>query len=191
MRPNIGLQKTWSVCSQFWITYTQHFIYASKNPWVILYYSEIQTCLMPLYLNNNHFVNWQLVIDGLDWMGWYEDKVLCLGDVFKETLNSYTGYLIYHSISTIQHEWQRISHTSAGMHILILWVFSWLNAVSIPWWPSIACSPIGQKWYNCESISIPLLVSRNNSDSLLVFCYQKLHSTFSSCFAVEVALSFS
>ena len=83
--------------------------------------------------NNNHFVNWQVVIDGLDRMGWYVDKVLCLGDVFKETLNSYTSwYLIYHSISTLQDEWQGISHTTAGMHILILWLFSWF----IHMWPS-------------------------------------------------------
>ena len=75
--------------------------------------------------NNNHFVNWQVVIDGLDRMGWYVDKLLCLGDVFKETLNSYTGYLIYHSLSTLQ-VWVTRDQPFQCWHafILFLWLFS-------------------------------------------------------------------
>ena len=94
-----------------------------------------------------------------------------------------------------KYECQGSSHTSAGMHILILWLFSWFQRM----WPSrddhqlnvLQSAKNVQKWYNCESITIPLLVPRNNSDSLLIFCCQKLYITFSSCFAVKVALSLS
>ena len=96
-----------------------------------------------LYNNNNHFVNWQVVIDGLDRMGWYVDKVLCLGDVFKETLNSYTGFLIYHSISTLQ-VWVTSDQSDQCWHAYFNSVII-LSHVTILWWPSIECSPIGQK----------------------------------------------
>ena len=82
--------------------------------------------------NNNHFVNSQVVIDGLDRMGWYVDKLLCLGDVFKETLNSYTGCLIYHSSSTLQ-VWVTRDQSYQCWHafILFLWLVSWFKGM----WP--------------------------------------------------------
>ena len=99
-----------------------------------------------LFITTIIFVNWQVVIVGLDQMGWYVDKVLCLGDLSKETLNSYTGYLIYHSISTLQ-VWVTRDQSHQCWHAYFNSVINLLvkTHVTIPWWPSIECSPIGQK----------------------------------------------
>ena len=198
MRPTLVYKKPVRIAANF----KPHINYTVYTPQKIhgLFYTVRKFKLIRCHTiyNNNHFVNSQVVIDGLDRMGWYVDQLLCLGDVSKETLNSYTGCLIYHSSS------HTASMSDKGSVIPVLVCIYFISVTSLLVWRHVTisrddhqlieCSPIGQKCQkmnNCESISIPLLDPRSNSDSLLIFCCEKLHSTFPSCFAVKVGLSLS